>query len=290
MAAIFQNYTPKKTFQALVLLFLLMFICRLAYGFFYPETAVKSSEELFFDSQNFTALRKNYASEKIKQTPSAQPQPGLGQSQKYEKTANIRTQSDRFEEDDAKLKASIKRFDAVIQYEQNEGNTGHRALHLLIGVKPERFDSFYLEAQRVGVVLSKSITKTDKTNEYLQLNAQRISLEKTRNALLELKGHGGRIDEFIGLENRILEIEAELQNLGVQLGDYDETNEFCSVRFSMFEERSSKISFVQRVMVALEWSLKYWCFLTLGLLFASVASLVTLKIAESIGGSSRNTH
>jgi hypothetical protein len=139
------------------------------------------------------------------------------------------------------------------------------------------------------MVLSKSITKTDKTNEYLQLNAKRISLEKTRNSLLDLKGRSGRIDEFIGLENRILEMEAQLQELGVQLGDYDETNEFCSVRFSMIEKGSSKISMAQRVKVALEWSLKYWCFLTLGLLFASVTSLVTLKIAESMGGSPKNT-
>jgi len=43
-------------------------------------------------------------------------------------------------------------------------------------VKPERFDSFYLEVQKTGRILSKSITKTDKTNEYLQLNAQRLKV------------------------------------------------------------------------------------------------------------------
>jgi hypothetical protein len=60
----------------------------------------------------------------------------------------------------------------VIQYEQNSGNPGSRTLQLLIGVKPERFDSFYTEVQKIGRILSKSITKTDKTNEYLQLNAK----------------------------------------------------------------------------------------------------------------------
>ncbi|MBK6997675.1 MAG: hypothetical protein IPH31_23365 [Lewinellaceae bacterium] len=41
-----------------------------------------------------------------------------------------------------------------------------RVLNLLSWVKPERFDSFYVEL-KIGRILSKSITQTDKTNEYL---------------------------------------------------------------------------------------------------------------------------
>jgi hypothetical protein len=54
IAAILQNYTPKKAFQALVFLFLLMFVCRLGYGFFYPGSAVEGTEDGFFDGQNWT--------------------------------------------------------------------------------------------------------------------------------------------------------------------------------------------------------------------------------------------
>ena len=202
--------------------------------------------------------------------------------------ASLRTKSTRFREDEAKMKATVKNFGAVVQLEQNTGNEGNRNLHLIIGVQPEKFDSFYLSMQAIGKIISKSVTKTDKTNEYLQLNAKRISLEKTRNSLLELKNRGGNIDEYIGLENRILEIEEQLQGLGVQLGDYDEENEFCTVRFSLYEGEEVRIGLVQRLKVAFEWTVKFYTLLMLGLCFALGAAFLGLRIISAIRGRDQN--
>lgn len=276
-------FSLRKTTFWLAALFVSLFVARLIYGYYYPGTARNNGVTLL-GSDDFSVSRKNYASEKIKgeSAPQQQQQPSFSQSQKYEKVATLRSKSSQFEADDARLKSMVKGFGAVIQYEQNTGNTGQRSLNLLIGVKPERFDSFYIEVQKIGLILSKSITKTDKTNEYLQLNAKRISLEKTRNALLELKSRGGQIDEYIGLENRILEIEGQLQDLGVQIGDYDEENEFCTVRFSMYEGESSEISLAQRLKVAFEWTAKYYALMMLGLIFGLVAALVLQTILEKV--------
>lgn len=276
-------FSLRKTTFWLASLFVFLFVARLIYGYYYPGTTRDNGVTLL-SSDDFSVSRKNYASEKIKSESAPQPQQqaGFSQSQKYEKVATLRSKSSQFEADDARLKAMVKGFGAVIQYEQNTGNVGQRSLNLLIGVKPERFDSFYIEVQKIGLILSKSITKTDKTNEYLQLNAKRISLEKTRNALLELKSRGGQIDEYIGLENRILEIEGQLQDLGVQIGDYDEENEFCTVRFSMYEGERSEISLAQRLKVAFEWTAKYYALMMLGLIFALVAALVLQTILEKV--------
>ncbi|MFN0174656.1 MAG: DUF4349 domain-containing protein [Saprospiraceae bacterium] len=275
-------FSTKKTFAWLSGIFVLLFFCRLIYGYYYPGTTNNAGGN-FIGAEDFSVSRKNYASEKIKgESAPQQQQPSLSQSQKYEKVATLRGKSSEFEEDDVRLKTQVKTFGAVIQYEQNTGNPGQRTLNLLIGVKPERFDSFYIEAQKIGQILSKSITKTDKTNEYLQLNAKRISLEKTRNALLELKSRGGRIDEYIGLENRILDIEGQLQELGVQIGDYDEENEFCTIRFSLYEGERTDISLAQRLKVAFEWTTKYYLMMMLGLVFALVAAIVLQTMVEKL--------
>ena len=60
-----------------------------------------------------------------------------------------------------------------------------------------------LEIKKIGKLESIQIHKTDKTNEYRNLNAQRESLEKTRAALISFKGKGGKIDELINIENKI---------------------------------------------------------------------------------------
>lgn len=61
------------------------------------------------------------------------------------------------------------------------------------------------------------ITKVDKTNEYRQLNAKKASLEKTLASLNDLKNKGGAISDFVSLHEKILEIETQIQELGVDL-------------------------------------------------------------------------
>ena len=90
------------------------------------------------------------------------------------------------------------------------------------------------------------------------------------------------------LENRILEIEQSLQELGVSLGDFDEENEFCTVQFSLIEGKIKPISFLHRVKVALEWTvgiyLQLFVVLTLILVFAYLLILVIdkLKLIDKI--------
>jgi len=80
------------------------------------------------------------------------------------------------------------------------------------------------------------ITKTDKTNDFLQLKAKRTSLEKARDSMMTLKlSQGGAIDEKVKLEREILSLEEQIQGLGVQLGQFDKVNEFCTVRMSLNE-------------------------------------------------------
>ena len=180
------------------------------------------------------------------------------------------------------LRKNIKDNDALIQFEQKKGNNGARQLHLVIGVPPEKFDSLYLKLSTIGDVKSKQITKNDKTNEYKELNAKKASLEKIRNSLIELKSKGGEIAEYIELENRILDIEQQLQSLGVNLGNFDDENEFCTVKFSIAEGKEIKISFMQRVKVALEWTVKIYLKMMVIFFFLSLFIYVTLLAIEKL--------
>lgn len=71
------------------------------------------------------------------------------------------------------------------------------------------------------------------TNEYLSLKAKKVSLEKTLQGLADLKGRTGTIQDCVALQDRILDVEQCLQSLGVDPGEFDETNSFCTVVFSL---------------------------------------------------------
>ncbi|SEW34714.1 protein of unknown function [Chitinophaga sp. YR573] len=263
-------------------LFFLMLIFRLIYG--YVATDVKSGNDY---SNNFFSsvgnLRKNYASEKQMMKQDVAQQANIASSQKYEKTATVVSKTSQFEKDLDSIKKITANFEGVIQYEQNTGNKGNRQIQLLIGINPEKFDSFYTKIQNIALVKSTEITKIDKTNEYRQLNARKASLEKNLASLNELKSRSGAIGDYVTLHDKILEIETQMQELGVELGNFDTENEFCSVRFSLYEGApEKKISFASRMKVALEWTIKYYAVLTITLLGLAVTIFILLLIVDKL--------
>lgn len=274
-----------RYFQWAIGVFFMLFIFRLSYGYLEKNNNnnLNNNGDFFSSIQD---LRKNYASEKggnsIKFEANPNPQQSFNSNQKYEKTASIKSKTANFESDKTKTERVTKDFKAVIQYEKNEGKKGNREMHLLIGVNPVLFDSFYLEIQKIGTLNATEITKIDKTNEYRQLNAKKVSLEKTLASLNELKTRGGAIGDYVTLHDKILEIENQMQGLGVELGNFDSENEFCSIRFSLYEGGSSKgVSLIYRIKVALEWTIKYYAMMVFsGLCLSAFIFILLLIIAR----------
>jgi len=272
-----------KTSKWFAGLFVLLFVFRLIYGYVATNTNVSSDyRDNFFSS--IDNVRKNYASEKIMMKGNdVQTASNIASNQKYEKTASIKTQTPEFEKDEKLIKEKSASFNAVIQYEKNLGQKGNRQIHLLIGVNPNLFDSLYIELQKIGVLKATEITKVDKTNEYRQLNAKKASIEKTLQSLNDLKSKGGQISDFIALNDKILETEEKSQELGVELGNFNTENEFCTVKYSMYEGATEKsISFIHRVKVALEWTIKYFAIISITMLVLSLTIFVLLLIIDKL--------
>ncbi|MFZ1527039.1 MAG: DUF4349 domain-containing protein [Saprospiraceae bacterium] len=264
-------------------LFVLLFMFRLIYGYIATDANIGNDYSGNFFS-SIDNLRKNYASEKVvMKGGDVQVASHIASNQKYEKTASIKTKTSEFEKDEKILKAKSKSFDAVIQYEQSLGQKSNRQIHLLIGVNPGFFDNLYNELKNIGVIKATEITKVDKTNEYRQLNAKRASIEKTLQSLNDLKSKGGQITDFVSLNEKILEIEEKAQELGVELGNFDTENEFCTIKLSMYEGATDKnISFIHRVKVALEWTIKYFAIISFTTLVLSMAIFILLLIIDKL--------
>jgi hypothetical protein len=266
------------------LLFIAFFLFRLLYGYSNPGSGYGTYEGSidFFTSVN--NLRKNYASEKIANAVNALAATAANDaytSQKYEKTATVSATTAEFPNDDTLIRRLTAQFDGSIQYETSLGKKGNRELHLSIGVRPAVFDSFYRAVQTIGDLRSTTISKVDKTNEYRQLNAKKASLEQTLTSLNELKNKSGAISDYVSLHDKILEVETQLQELGVDLGNFNSENEFCTLRFSLFEGSVRKTtSFIQRVKIALEWTIKYYAIFIAALIGVLLCSFLLLLIID----------
>ena len=124
----------RKLIIWLIAIFVLLFIFRFIYGYT-KHIGSETNQTEFFD--NISNSRKNYASKKYEVNTSQQS--AVKVDQKYEKIAEIKTKSSKFEEEEKLARTEIETFNAIIQFEQKSGNKGARRLNLLIGVPPEKF-------------------------------------------------------------------------------------------------------------------------------------------------------
>ncbi|MEO1205556.1 MAG: DUF4349 domain-containing protein [Pseudomonadota bacterium] len=273
--------------------FVALFTARLAYDYYArPNGEVISSAQgtggfIFGESAwSFASGVKNYASRSFKAGAGARPAGGVmdgggggAGSQKYEKIANVGLRTQAFETDEKRLRDLIGSNDALIQFERREGLKSSRQLQLAVGVGPDVFDGFVEDVQSIGKLTRLTINKSDKTNEYRELQAKRVSLEKTRAALTELKKREGEVPDMIVLEKEILGLEQQIQSLGVSLGDFDAENEFVTVKLVLAEMGKTlfrDISLAARALAALAWTIPWYVGIWAGLAFACVAVICVL--------------
>jgi hypothetical protein len=269
----------------LVVLFALKLASSLSEG---EGAAVQYFDKGMLANQSSTPLRKaNYASERIL-VPQGPAQQVL--DQKYERVADIRSSSSEFDADAKKIRAVAAAASAVVQRENAYGLAGSRVLSLSLGVVPAAFDSTVESLRAVGRIKSITASKTDRTADFKALEAKRSSLEKTRDGLKALRRTGAALSDLVALESKILEIEGQIQELGVSLGDFSENNSFCTIDVGL-EERAARGAgqVLAAALDSLAWALLVELGLAaLGLCAAGVAALAAWAYArfrKASGGS-----
>lgn len=274
-----ENISIRKIIFVGVVSFLILFLFRLLYGYIYPYGYAGHIQSSGTQSIQNDYSKLNIASKRVKyESPEGSVR---SVDQKYEKIASIESRSTQIDKDEEKIRNMVKKSRSIIQYEKTSGlkNRNNRVLRITIGVPPNEFDGMVSEIKKIGNIVSLVIDKRDKTNEYKDLMAKKESFLKIRASLIQLKNKGGKIDEYINLENRILEIEEKIQKLGISLGEFDSENEFCTIKLLLRETSKPRtISFLYRVKVALEWSVKYYFLFSFGFLFFSGGVWVLIKI------------
>ncbi len=270
--------------------FLVLFFFRLGYGYWVtpngePVGTYSGGGFLSQGWKDFAGSVKNYASKRRRVKggiSSMATAPGVG-DQKYEKVASVALKTRSFEDDEVRVRSLISKENALIQFEQREGLKGHRLLRLAIGVDPDRFDPFVSAIQTYGELSALTINKSDKTNEYRELKAKRVSLEKTRSALSDLKSREGKISDMIALEKQILDLERQIQALGVNLGDFDSENEFVTVKMLMREvgERALRsVSLLRRSFKAFTWAVEYYAYILFSLACAMIVGFIIVHLGR----------
>lgn len=271
----------RRTIVALAVaaaVFLALFAARLAYelggGSPPPYQGARQFEEPMVQSLSVEGARskRNYASAKIAVAQPSAPAQML--EQKYEQVAGLASATRDFDADSRRVKEAAAASKAIVQREDAYGLPGSRSLSLSLGVVPAAFDSAVDALRAIGKLESVTVTKTDRTADYKALEARRLSLEKTRDGLAALRKAGSDLSDLMALETKILEIEGQIQELGVSLGDFSEGNSFCTVNMTLRELAAgpARRELLRAILAALGWAAARTMALALAALAAAGAA------------------
>ena len=263
--------TFKRTILGLAILYLLIFFSRAAYDLVtFEETVATDNYNIYYTAEKDSRVAGNYASEKMVYDAGGAAASVL--DQKYERIANIVSKSLNYDSDMERFNALLEEYRAVIQMENRRGLTGSRRADLTIGVRPEAFDTMQAAVSQIGVSVSSSVTKTDKTYEYRQMLAEKETLERRRASYEELRKLGGGIPDMLSLEDKIIEVESQIQQQLIGLGEYSDDNALCTINYTLYE--GSEAGTLRKLWNALKWSTTVYAIILSIALFTAVAAFV----------------
>lgn len=214
------------------------------------ENAVDSYNTYYTEGKGESI--RNYASLQMEFTGNAT----AVLEQKYERISSITARTVQFDTDMERFDAILDENQAVVQMEDRRGLAGSRRVDMIIGVRPDRFDAVVEEISKVGRVTSSNTTSTDKTYEYRQMLAEKETLEHRLASYQELKERSGSISELLQLEDKIIEVEAAIQQQNIGLGEYSDENALCTVNYTLYEGSEAPLS--RKLWNALTWSTGFY--------------------------------
>jgi hypothetical protein len=191
-------------------------------------------------------------------------QPNLEKIEVFEKTAQLALGSESFDQDESAIRRALTAHHAVAFNEKRSGIEPGRRLVLEISVPTEQFESLVNELQAIGQLQSITVQKRDRTGEFRRLHAQRQSLKQYLASVLKLRGgKAGSIEDELKLEQKIQDIEKELQSLSVQMGDFLGKESLYHIAVALTEYQPGgrfdrTYAVPQRVAHAFVWALGWW--------------------------------
>ena len=279
--------TLKRILIGLIVIFLAIFAVRAVYEItVYSEIDAPTTYGIYNSSmmESGAYQQRNFATLKMEYATDGAPVSVL--DQKYERIANITSKTVNYDKDIENFDEAVSKHKAVIQTENRRGLAGNRRADFMIGVKPEYFDDMQKAVSEIGRITSSNITKTDKTYEYRQMLAEKDTLERRRESYTELRRLGGTIPELLQLEERIIEVESQIQMQQIGLGEFSDDNALCTINFTIQE--GSEISVPLKLWNALKWTVSFYL-ATVGIICLTTLAAVVLAacwnyIKRAFGG------
>ncbi|MBQ6263928.1 MAG: DUF4349 domain-containing protein [Clostridia bacterium] len=169
-------------------------------------------------------------------------------SRKLIRDATLDIETEQYDKFVSELNKAIIQAGGYIESSSESGNTynytNSRYQYLTIRIPAEKLDGFLSSVSTLATVTSKEISVKEITGQYISTQSRIKALETEYDALLKILAKAEKVSDLITIQDRLTEINAELEMNKTTLKTYDEQIAYSTVTMSIDE--------VERVTTTME--------------------------------------
>ena len=175
-----------------------------------------------------------------KQTAAAAAPSTADAGRKIVKSAEMTVETEHYDKSAADFQAAVVKFGGYIENSDiqgagvNAGDTKRTATYT-VRVPADKLDSFLDSAGAVGSVTAKSIHGQDITQSYTDSDARLKALKEERDRILELMNKATKIEDVIAIEQRLTDVQNEIERLTASLKNMDSLVSLSTVTVTIKE-------------------------------------------------------
>lgn len=168
------------------------------------------------------------------------------ESRKLIRDADIDVETKEFDSFINKLETQVSKTGGYIENSSVSGSSYYsdctRNATITLRIPTEEFDSFLGTIGDMANVTEKSISVRDITSQYIDTEARIKALKSEQTALLTLLEKAESVTDIIEIQDRISDVNAELDSYESQLKTYDNLISYSTINLRVYEvERISPV-------------------------------------------------
>ena len=166
-------------------------------------------------------------------------------SRKMIRDASLDIETEKYDDFIASLNKAITQAGGFVQFASESGDnynyTSSRYQQMEIRVPAEKLDAFLGSVSSLATITSKQISVKEITGEYINTQSRIKALETEYEALLKILEKASKVEDLISIQERLTNVNAELEKNKTALKTYDEQIAYSTVTMSISEvERVTK--------------------------------------------------
>ena len=200
-----------------------------AYDYAYPEEAEMAWEDADVGMSGYDSA------------PSPDPSNDLSE-RKIIRTATVNFETTGYEAFLESLNTCVADAGGYIESSETYGggiysSYSSRSASITVRVPASRYDAFMSSVTEIGAMTYRSESKDDVTMSYIDVESHIRALETEYSTLLEILDKAESLEDVILLQNRISEVNYELDSYKSQLRKYDDLISYCTIHIGVNEVR-----------------------------------------------------